>query len=114
LRSFVLNTGSPHFVQFVEDLEGVDVVRQGRAIRYAEPYSAEGINVNFVQLIAPGNLAIRTYERGVENETLACGTGVVAAAAAASVYTGELRDRYTLEARGGNLAVDFQPEDGNR
>jgi len=109
LRSFRLDTGSPHYVRFVDDIESVDVFREGRMIRHDERFAPGGLNVNFVQLLDRGNLAIRTYERGVENETLACGTGVVAAAAAAAVYTQEMRDRFAVEARGGNLAVDFQP-----
>lgn len=109
LRSFVLFTGSPHYVRFVDDVEAVDVVREGQAVRYDSRFYPDGINVNFVQLLDRGSLAIRTYERGVENETLACGTGVVAAAAAATAYTREARDRFAVEARGGNLAVDFEP-----
>ena len=74
-----MNTGVPHAVVFVEDAEPVDVVGWGRAIRRS-PIFSRGTNVNFVQVASPGKLIVRTYERGVEDETLACGTGVVASA----------------------------------
>ena len=106
--AFVLNTGSPHFVRFVDGLDNVDMVREGRAVRYAEPFQAEGINVNLV-CAEPSGLSIRTYERGVEDETLACGTGVTAAAIAHFLRAGGPPGpaEVSVRARGGGLAVRF-------
>lgn len=75
-----LNTGVPHAVVFVEDLGGVDVEALGAGLRYHERFAPRGTNANFVAVRGPRDLAVRTYERGVEGETLACGTGVTAAA----------------------------------
>jgi len=75
-----VNTGVPHAVVFVEDLGAVDVQRMGAAIRYHDHFAPKGTNVNFVKVLDGITIAIRTYERGVEGETLACGTGVVACA----------------------------------
>ena len=75
-----INTGVPHVVMMVEDIDAVDVVATGRAIRHHKDFAPEGTNANFVARNADGAILIRTYERGVEDETLACGTGNVAAA----------------------------------
>lgn len=80
LEVHFLNTGVPHAVVFVENLETTDVHRLGAALRYHDAFAPRGTNANFVQVESPGELLIRTYERGVEAETLACGTGVVASA----------------------------------
>ncbi len=104
---FILNTGSPHLVIFVEDVKGLDVFEEGRNIRYSYEWEKQGINVNFVE-VTEDELLIRTYERGVENETWACGTGVTAAAIAA--YEAGIKRKnntYTLWAKGGKLNVSF-------
>ncbi len=75
-----INTGVPHVVIPVDDIETADVVTQGRKIRYHQEFAPSGTNVNFISLQENGVAAIRTYERGVEDETLACGTGAVAGA----------------------------------
>lgn len=75
-----VNTGVPHAVAFVDNLPGVEVVKHGAAIRYHEGFAPAGTNANFATVLSPGHIAIRTYERGVEDETLACGTGMVACA----------------------------------
>ncbi len=80
LEVHFLNTGVPHAVVFVEDAETVDVRADGAALRYHEAFQPRGTNANFAQVVAPGRLILRTYERGVEDETLACGTGICAAA----------------------------------
>jgi diaminopimelate epimerase len=82
---YLLNTGSPHFVVFVEDLTDINVYENGREIRYAERFYTEGVNVNFVEIKKDGSLEVATYERGVEAETFSCGTGVTAAAIAFSL-----------------------------
>ena len=74
-----INTGVPHVVMMTDDIEGINVVEMGRALRHHEAFSPAGTNVNFVELIGNNTLVVRTYERGVEDETLACGTGCVAA-----------------------------------
>lgn len=112
-EAFVLDTGSPHYIAFVADAALVDIVSRGRAIRQSPPYAAEGINVNFVSGDTKG-LSIATYERGVEDETLACGTGVTAAAIAAvhriNAPTGDFR--IPVRAKGGLLAVSGTHKDG--
>ncbi|MFZ4116495.1 MAG: diaminopimelate epimerase [Chthoniobacterales bacterium] len=99
-----INTGVPHVVLFVDDLEHAPVIEMGRALRHHVSFAPAGTNVNFVQIIAPNHLAIRTFERGVEDETLACGTGVVASALihhllskVASPVSVTVRGRETLE-----------------
>ena len=102
-----LNTGSPHYVSFVNDVSALDVFKSGREIRYNDAYSKDGINVNFVAIDGE-HLKIRTYERGVENETLSCGTGVTAAAIAA-FNLGLIKSKLvTVKAMGGNLTVAFE------
>jgi len=106
VEAFVLDTGSPHYVAFVADAAEVDVVTEGRAVRQSPTYSKEGINVNFVSGSLSG-LEIATYERGVEDETLACGTGVTAAAIAAVQRVKPAAGDFDIpvKAKGGLLAV---------
>ena len=80
-----LDTGSPHHITYVDDVNNVNVKISGSKIRYGAPYFTEGSNVNFVQQISDSTFKVRTYERGVENETLACGTGVTASAIGAYI-----------------------------
>ncbi|NTW51553.1 MAG: diaminopimelate epimerase [Chlorobiaceae bacterium] len=75
-----VNTGSPHVIIYTEGLDEVDVYGEGKSIRHRKDYFPEGTNVNFVQVTAPDSISVRTFERGVEDETLACGTGAVACA----------------------------------
>lgn len=101
----LLNTGSPHYVKWVADVQNAAVVAEGRAIRHRHDFEPNGINVNFVQRDGD-NLIVRTYERGVENETLSCGTGVTASAIAASgAETGYFDTR--IQTPGGILEVTF-------
>lgn len=101
----ILHTGSPHYIRMVEDVQHFPVVEEGKRIRYNKEFSEQGINVNFVQRV-PRGLWVRTYERGVEDETLSCGTGVTAAALACA---GESREKQqtAIFTRGGELAVIF-------
>ncbi len=103
-----VNTGVPHAVIFVEHLDEFPVVEIGRAVRHHASFAPMGTNVNFVRTIAPGGLQIRTYERGVEEETLACGTGVVAAALIAALKT-ETNGPIAVRVAGGDdLFVGFE------
>jgi len=106
----LVNTGVPHVVYFVDDLEKVDVVGIGRKTRYHSLFTPKGTNANFVTVINPHQMMIRTYERGVENETLACGTGAIAAALIATALE-KLEPPVHLRTRGGvMLIVDFKRE----
>lgn len=104
-NDFVLNTGSPHYVRFVEDARAVNIVEEARKVRYSERFRKEGINVNFVQKKNEQEIFVRTYERGVEDETLSCGTGVVASALAFS--GGKNLNAVKIETPGGKLEVKF-------
>jgi diaminopimelate epimerase len=109
-NGYFLNTGVPHLVIFVKDIDSVDVETFGRKLRYLEQFSPAGTNVNFVEIDGQ-TLHVRTYERGVEGETLACGTGNVAAAIAAEWTTGQGLSEYDCITRGGNLKVSFRRQD---
>jgi diaminopimelate epimerase len=101
----ILNTGSPHYVLPVADVKHTDVFNEGRGIRNQPEFKAEGINVNFVQQL-DNKISVRTYERGVEDETLSCGTGVTAAAIASTgAATGTFR--VPILTPGGDLEVSF-------
>lgn len=104
---YYLNTGSPHYVEFTDNLKDKDVIRDGRKIRNNERFSQEGTNVNFVELEKNG-LFVRTYERGVENETYACGTGIVASAISAALKSKSDTNSYPVRALGGELLVSFE------
>lgn len=103
-----LHTGSPHHIEFIDNLEDIDVPNYGKKIRFGAPYFDEGTNVNFVEILTENSLKIRTYERGVEEETLACGTGITAAAIAAfeagKIFTNDVN----VSAMGGELNVKFE------
>ncbi|MBN1819809.1 MAG: diaminopimelate epimerase [Prolixibacteraceae bacterium] len=108
---YFLNTGSPHFVTFSDSLNDLDVYNEGRKIRYNDRFKKEGTNVNFTQL-KDGKLTVYTYERGVENETLACGTGITAAALSAAIKTGKEKGKFDVKAKGGDLSVAFEKAGG--
>lgn len=99
LDGYFLDTGSPHYVQRVNDLDHFDVFGEGRRIRNMVDVFPHGTNVDFIEDMPDGRLSVRTYERGVEDETWACGTGVTACA----IVSGN----HSLVARGGDFHVDF-------
>lgn len=103
-----LNTGVPHVVYFFKDINKLDVIGIGRKTRYHNLFSPSGTNANFVRIIDPHNISLRTYERGVEDETLACGTGSVASALIAGAL-GKLKSPVSVKTRGGKtLKVYFE------
>ena len=102
-----VNTGVPHAVVFVENLPGVDIRTEGSALRYHDRFAPAGTNVNFVQPLEDDFIAIRTYERGVEDETLACGTGMVACAIIHHELTGTPAPIRVRVAGGDTLQIDF-------
>lgn len=104
---FFLDTGSPHFVEFVEDLSGLDIYEAGQTIRHSDAFAPTGTNVNFVQIIEDQSLVVATYERGVENETLSCGTGVTAAALSYGLQQ-PTATAIDIQTKGGKLQVRFQ------
>ena len=105
-----LNTGSPHHVLLVDDLENYDIKTNGAEIRYSDFYGKEGSNVNFVKQIAENYYAVRTYERGVEDETLSCGTGVTAVAIGMHATGKTNSNEINLDVQGGKLKVSFIKE----
>ena len=105
-----MNTGSPHYIEVVDNLHSMDVNKEGRRIRNSKPFKKEGVNVNFVQDSV--DLQVRTYERGVEEETLSCGTGVVATAIAMH-YADCIKDKQVnINTKGGVLNVSFEYNKG--
>ncbi len=103
---FFVNTGSPHHVRFVENVNDYPVVNTGAEIRYGQTYQPNGTNVNFVSKNGDKGIFVRTYERGVENETLSCGTGVTACALVFGLQN--QLDLVNIKTPGGNLAVKFK------
>ena len=103
---FFINTGSPHYIHFDVDVKNHLVFEEGKRIRYSDSFKPGGTNVNFVELQSNNTIFVRTYERGVENETLSCGTGVVAAALASS-FKG-FSSPVHVNTLGGALSVEFK------
>ena len=109
---YFLNTGVNHFIKFVDDLDSIDIMKEGSEIRYSSRFeNVGGTNANFVKIISPSKIEIRTYERGVENETLACGTGATAAAIATTVKLGTKNESVEVVTKGGVLNVSFELTD---
>ena len=106
-----MNTGSPHHVAIVDDLKNYNIKEEGAKIRYGNLYGSEGSNVNFVNQISNQIFALRTYERGVEDETLACGTGATAVAIAMNKLGKTNSNVIQLEVEGGKLEVSFDKEE---
>ncbi len=105
-----LDSGSPHHISYVSNVAEVDVKNNGSKIRYGAPYFESGSNVNFVEQIDEATFKVRTYERGVEDETLSCGTGVTAVAIASHKTKKTTETTVQLQTPGGNLEVSFTPD----
>ncbi|MCF6351357.1 MAG: diaminopimelate epimerase [Flavobacteriaceae bacterium] len=108
-----LDTGSPHYVTFTTNISKIDVYNKGKEIRNSKAYFKEGVNVNFVEQRNENTFKVRTYERGVEDETLSCGTGVTAVAIAAHKISKSKSKNIILETIGGKLEVSFEIKNGN-
>lgn len=103
---FILDTGSPHYVKLIPDVMKYDVLRKGRELRYSTPFAEQGINVNYVEQTKDDEIIVRTYERGVEDETYSCGTGVTAAALVCYHNENGFND-VTVHTKGGKLTVEY-------
>jgi diaminopimelate epimerase len=103
-----MNTGSPHYVEFRKEVAQLDVFSMGKKIRYDDKFAPGGTNVNFAELLPQNTLLVRTYERGVEDETYSCGTGVTACAIAA--YFEGYQSPVNIRTKGGDLKVSFEPK----
>lgn len=111
-KNYFLNTGSPHYVTFKENIKDIDVYNRGKEIRNSAEFAPGGTNVNFVELI-DDKLFVRTYERGVEDETYSCGTGVTASAISACLHFDTDKNSYDIITKGGNLNVKFEKQNSN-
>ena len=110
---YFLNTGSPHYVKFVDNLGEFNVFDEGQKIRYNDRFKEQGTNVNFIEKLG-NQLFVRTYERGVEDETHSCGTGVTAAALVAALHNTATADNYcSIKTLGGNLSVKYVRKSDN-
>ena len=107
-----LNTGSPHHIQMAENLKNIDVKSEGSKLRYSSLYGKEGSNINFVSQVSESEFSIRTYERGVEDETLSCGTGATAVAIAMYKIKTTTLKNLIINVEGGKLNVSFTENDG--
>ena len=107
---FILDTGSPHYVKMVTNVKDLDVFHKGKEIRNNNNFAKEGINVNFVSQLSEDEIFVRTYERGVEDETLSCGTGVTAAAVISYHNDNGFND-VTVHTKGGKLTVEYDRRD---
>jgi diaminopimelate epimerase len=107
---FILDTGSPHYVKFIRDIMKMDVKSSGRLIRYSPAFEKDGINVNFIEQLVDDKIFVRTYERGVEDETFSCGTGVTASALIAA-HNENGFNRVDVKTKGGSLSVEFEKRD---
>jgi len=105
-KDFIINTGSPHHLNFLNNIKDLNVNAEGKKIRYSNTFNEEGINVDFIEE-RENELFVRTYERGVENETLACGTGVTAAAIGSTIRQGLKYNEFNIKTLGGELKVKF-------
>ena len=104
---FIVDTGSPHYIRFEPEIDKLDVFKKGKEIRYSDEFSREGINVNFVERMEePDKIYVRTYERGVEDETLSCGTGVTASALVC-FHNDSGFNEVEVYTKGGKLNVEF-------
>ncbi len=112
-NNFVLNTGSPHFVKNSEDISSENIREFGKSIRYSEEFSREGINVNLMNILGENIIEIATYERGVEDETLSCGTGATACAIILNELTPTEGSRtVTVNVKGGQLTINYTCSEG--
>jgi len=107
-KDLFIDTGSPHHIRFVNDVKDFDVYQNGKSIREDAGRYPEGTNVNFVEVTGKQSIFVRTFERGVEDETLSCGTGVTAASIAANLR--EMESPVEIETLGGNLQVKFEKQ----
>jgi len=110
--NYFCNTGSPHYISFIENTSKYKVYEEGQNIRYSEEYKKDGTNVNFIQITGIDSLNIRTYERGVEAETYSCGTGAVASTIAFAEHCSLQEAKIKLTTLGGKLTVSFNKEKG--
>lgn len=111
-EAIFMDTGSPHHIEFVDKVSAIDVKEKGAAVRYGAPYFEVGSNANYVEKLNENEFYIRTYERGVEDETLACGTGAVAAAIAVHFKGLTSMNKLDIIALGGRLQVSFTHDSG--
>jgi diaminopimelate epimerase len=107
-NSFELYTGSPHYIELSEDISSKHVISLGRNVRFSDKYKEHGINVNLLKELSTDEIAIATYERGVEDETLSCGTGATACALLWDSITGEALKEISVKVKGGKLKVRFE------
>lgn len=107
---FLIDSGSPHYIEFIDSFDNIDIIDRGKKIRFDKTISDKGVNVNFVKIIEKDCIFVRTYERGVENETLSCGTGSIASAIAYKISQKSNSKVITVKTLGGNLNVFSEHE----
>lgn len=110
MDDYVLDTGSPHYVQYSDDLSSENTIRKGKEIRFSPSFLQNGINVNLLQVLAPDQIKIATYERGVEDETQSCGTGATACALVHDFVSNSTFNKIQVNVKGGVLSVSFKRE----